>query len=203
MSVKSTIGIDIDDTIFDHFLALADWYNARYETQLTLANNHPEGEAALGAWNATSIEQAVRRVHDFYTTVEFLDATPYDHALEVIPKLAQQYRLVFITARDSDVLEHATRNWLGAHFAGLYDDVYFTGQYSLTGKRRTKLSVCIEQDVRYLIDDNMKNCLEVASSGRQALLYGTYPWNETELELPERVVRVKNWLEVETYFAKQ
>lgn len=195
---KSTIAIDIDDTLFDHFKDLTTWYNKKYSTAIELADNHPKSDAELERWKADSIEQAVRRVHEFYDTRQYREAEPYSGALEVLPRIATMFKLVVVTARDMDVLEEFTQEWLKRHFNGLFSSVHFTAQYSLSGKSRTKLDVCRELGATLLIDDSLENCLQMVNDDRKALLFGTYPWNEV-LELPSGVMRVRDWYEIERY----
>ncbi len=195
---KATIAIDVDDTLFDHFGDLIAWYNKKYDTAIELRHNHPKSKSELDRWKADSIEQAVKRVHEFYETAQYREAEPYGGALEVLPRLAKMFDLAVVTARDVDVLEEFTHEWLGRHFEGLFSSVHFTAQYSLSGKSRTKLDVCRQLDAAILIDDSLENCLQMVDDGRSAFLFGTYPWNEV-LELPKNVVRVQDWYEVERY----
>lgn len=201
MMSKPVIALDIDDTLFDHFADIVIWYNAKYGTQLTLANNHPNGVEALKQWNVSSIEQAVVRVHDFYNTPEFINAQPYQQALHVVPLLAERFHMVVVTARDVEVLEEFTHQWLQEYFSGLYREVHFTGQYNLNGKTRTKREVLAQIGAKYLIDDSLKNCLEAVSIGATGLLFGEYPWNSAE-EVPAGIMRVRDWHAVEEYFAR-
>lgn len=196
---KPVIALDIDDTLFDHFADIVVWYNKQYGTQLTLANNHPRGVKALKEWDVDSVEQAVRRVHAFYETPEFVNARPYRGALKVLPRLAERFTIVIVTARDSDILETFTHQWLHEHLAGYYQEVHFTGQYNLRGKVRTKQEVLHAIGARYLIDDSLSNCLEAVAVGATGLLFGDYPWNSFR-DVPETIVRVKDWHAVEAYF---
>lgn len=196
---KPVLALDIDDTLFDHFADIADWYNAKYGTYLTLANNHPRGDSELSAWKVSSIEEAVKRVHAFYETPQFINARPYREALRVLPRLSAIYDVVVVTARDIDILEEFTHKWLGEHLKGHYREVHFTGQYSLSGKTRTKQEVLESVGAEFLIDDSLPNCLEAVRAGAQGLLFGDYPWNSTT-ELPKGVTRVRDWTEVEAYF---
>lgn len=196
---RPVIALDIDDTLFDHFADIVRWYNEVYGTGLTLANNHPRDDEALREWGVGSIEEAVRRVHAFYDTEEFKSARPYQEALRVLPHLAKQHDIVIVTARDSDILEEFTHQWLNEHLEGSYREVHFTGQYNLSGKNRTKKDVLLEIGAAYLIDDSLSNCIEATEAGAVGLLFGDYPWNASSA-LPRGIVRLKDWREIETYF---
>ncbi|MFZ1812755.1 MAG: hypothetical protein WAU02_04570 [Candidatus Saccharimonadales bacterium] len=196
---KPVVALDIDDTLFDHFADIALWYNATFGTKLTLANNHPNKESDLQHWGVSTVEEAVRRVHAFYETPEFIGAQPYQSALRVLPLVSNYYDIVVVTARDIDILEQFTHQWLNEHFAGLYREVHFTGQYNLTGKMRTKQEVLRLIGANYLIDDSLVNCLQAVEMGATGLLFGDYPWNQTE-RIPDGVIRVQDWDAVEVYF---
>lgn len=194
---KPVIAIDIDDTLFEHFIELAAWHNARYGTELGLADNHPKGSEALLRWKAETIEEAVRRVHGFYDTVEFREATPHKEALSVIERMAGKYDIAFVTARDIEVLESFTHEWLERHLKGLYREVHFTAQYSLSGQSRTKLEVCREIGASILIDDSLENCIDMVNDGRIGLLFGDYPWNSSYDGRLHNLIRVQDWSAVE------
>lgn len=196
--MKPVIALDIDDTLLEHFSALADWYNGIYGTSLTLAHNHPRGEEALAAWKADTIDEAIRRVHNFYDTEAFSGAVPFSEASDIITRLSDRYDVVIVTARDT-LLEAATHSWLEQHFRGLYREVHFTSHYSLVGKSRTKNEVIEAIEASYLIDDSLENCLEATRIGAKSILFGDYPWNKAD-SLPASVTRCRNWQEVADYF---
>jgi len=195
---KKRIAVDIDDTLFAHFSELAEWHNSQFGTNLTLEHNHPKGEDALRAWKADTIEQAVRRVHEFYKTSQYEEAKPFEDALKVMARLSKDYELIIVTARDT-IQEEFTHLWLSRYFTDMYKDVHFTAMYSLEGKARTKLEVFRDLNVDYVIDDSLQNCLDAAEDGRIALVYGDYPWNR-QVDSSKNTIRVNEWLDIEDYF---
>lgn len=192
---KPIIAIDIDEVLTPHFQDLIDWYNRKYKTKLTLKHNHPTDPRP---WGTDDINVAIRRVHGYYETPQFLNSQPYEEAIRALRHLSRDYSLVVITARDT-IIEKVTRDWLDEHFGELISEAHFTARYSLMGKVRTKVSVCLEIGAEYLIDDGLENVIEASAAGIKVLLYGDYPWNETK-ELPPNVTRVKDWQEVLEYF---
>jgi len=194
---KPIIAVDVDDTLVPHFQDLIDWYNHRHGTNLDLLDYHSEAEH-IENWGTTSFEEAVRRVHQFYETPEFLNAKPHEQAVEVLQALSTRFDLVVVTARDT-VIEKATQQLLQEHFSDLFGQVHFTAMYSLEGKARTKAEVCVEIGAKYLIDDALTHCRAVAAVGVEAVLYGDYPWSEAS-ELPPGVTRCLDWPAVQEYF---
>lgn len=195
---KPVIAVDIDEVLTPHFQSLIDWYNKKYKTKLTLAHNHPTDPRP---WGTDDIHVAIKRVHGFFDTPDFLNSQPYEEAVEALSKLSQKYNLVVITARDT-IIEKVTREWLDEHFTELIDEAHFTARFSLEGKSQTKTSVGLAINAQYLIDDALDHCEDAARTGIAALLFGDYPWNQAD-ELPKGVTRVKNWQEVLEFFENE
>ncbi len=192
---KPIIAIDVDDVLLPHFEGLIAWYNAEYGTNLTTANNHP---VDITPWGASSIDEAVKRVHSYFETEAFKNEKPYDATGPALDELDKNYELFIITGRD-EVIEDTTRDWLQTYFPDVFKEVHFTSQYSLVGKSRSKAEVTALLNADYFIDDNLPAVTEVAASGVPSLLFGDYPWNETD-SLPGNVTRVADWPAVLKYF---
>ncbi len=192
---KPIIVIDVDDVLLPHFGCLIAWYNAEYGTNVTMAINH---SVDVMAWGADSIEEAVHRVHRYFETDTFKNEKPYDEAGPALTELGQNYELVIITGRD-EAIEDITRDWLQTYFPDVFKEVHFTSLYSLVGKSRSKAEVTALLNADYFIDDNLPAVTEVAASGVPSLLFGDYPWNETD-SLPGNVTRVADWPAVLKYF---
>lgn len=195
---RPTIAVDIDEVLMPHFIDLITWYNKEYGTSLTLEDNHP---TEPDNWGTSDINVAIKRVHGFFDTPEFLNSQPYEEAITSLRILSKNYRLVVVTARDT-IIEKVTRDWLNKHFKDLISDAHFAARYSLEGKAQTKTAIASTIKAGYLIDDALDHCEDAAKSGMRALLYGDYPWNQTN-KLPKGVTRVKNWQEVLEYFKNE
>ena len=178
-----------------HFQSLIDWYNARYDTSLTEADINPTHSRA---WGTATVDDAVRRVHGFYETAEFKDSPPFHDALAALRTLQIRFDFIAITARD-EIIKLTTHNWLEEHFPEIFSEVHFTAFYSLDGKARSKVEVALNKGVEYFIDDNLQNVLEMAGAGIASVVFGNYSWNQSA-QLPDNVVRCKNWQEVLEYF---
>lgn len=189
---KPIIAVDIDDVLTPHFQDLITWYNNEYDTHLTLINQHRMDPRP---WGTESVPTAVKRVHRFFETTEFKNALPFQEAIKVLRRLSSTYDLVAITSRD-EIIEKVTREWLDKHFTALFTAAHFTARYNLEGKSRSKIDVCLSIGAEFLIDDAMDVALEAAGKGIKVLLFGDYPWNQSE-QLPQNVSRVSGWNEVE------
>lgn len=192
---KEIIAVDVDDVLVPHFEDLIAWYNREYGTSLQLSDNHSNDNAV---WGTKTEREAIMRVERFYETDEFLNGQPALEAQEILKELNKRYDLIIITARDSKI-EAATRNWIDAHFYQLFRIVHFTAQYSLDSPRLRKADICLESGAKYLIDDTPHHVLPAAKEGVNGVIFGDYPWNQTN-ELPENVVRCKDWPAVLEYF---
>jgi uncharacterized HAD superfamily protein len=192
---KPIIAVDIDEVLMPHFGDLIGWYNSQFGTALTLYDNHPSDP---GNWGTDDIEVAIRRVHQFYDTHEFKTSKPLKEAQSVLERLRSRYELVIVTARDT-VLEAATTDWLDEHFKEIFSAVHFTRHFSLEGKRRPKAEILHEENASYFIDDSLEHVLAAAQRGISCILFGDYAWNQSK-ELPNNVVRCKNWRTVEGSF---
>ncbi|HSW78446.1 MAG TPA: hypothetical protein VLF88_00290 [Candidatus Babeliales bacterium] len=198
MDNKPIIAVDIDEVLTPHFQDLIDWYNKQYGTRLTLANNHPKTPEG---WGTESIEEAVKRVQEFFDTEQFRQSEPFNEAKNAAKQLSQKYDLVIITARDT-IVEKITRDWISKHFPELFSDVHFAAMYSLDNRAKPKSEIAKMIGVDYLIDDSLEHITSSAAEGIKGLLFGEYPWNQVG-ELPEGVTRVKDWPEILEYFDGQ
>ena len=118
---KPIIAVDVDDVLVPHFQDLIDWYNHEYGTKLALTDQYSHN---LEVWGATSDEQAIRRVHRFFNTPEFLNARTYAKALQAVRTLADDFELMVITARDT-IIQSVTQDWLDKHFTDLFKAAHF------------------------------------------------------------------------------
>jgi len=109
-----------------------------------------------------------------------------------------------VTARRSHTRDD-TFAWIHQHYEGLFSDetIHYAGIWdngmSLSGLAVTKADIITRLGADYLIDDQFKHCEGVALTGRTALLFGNYKWNQAGV-LPSGVARVSDWAEIEKYF---
>lgn len=192
---KPMIAVDIDEVLTPHFQDLINWYNLQYGTKLTLTDNHPTDTSN---WGTETIIEAVKRVQKFFETEAFKNSQPFAEAKNAVKLLSKNYEMVIITSRDT-IIEKLTRDWLDHHFPELFRDAHFAAMYSLDNKARPKAVIAKDIGVEFMIDDSLEHITNAAKLGITGLLFGNYPWNQTD-RLPGGVTRVKNWQEVLDYF---
>lgn len=114
-------------------------------------------------------------------------------------QLAQQFQLVFITARP-EIMQASTVEWLKHHFSDVPADVHFTNHTKSDEPTVTKGEICKRLGARYLIDDNVEHCVSAIANGVIPVLFGEYGWQHT---FPEGIVRCKDWPAVVEYFGSE
>jgi uncharacterized HAD superfamily protein len=186
---KLTIALDCDDVIVPTAPLIIDWYNKTYGAKLTLGQFYSHD---LTAWAAPDEETAIRRVDAFLMSEEYQNAAPFTEAIKAIQKLAAHHELHMVTGRP-DFLTEATTRMLAKYFPDVFKTVEFTNFFGQ--KPRSKAEVCQQLNIDLLIDDHLHHAQVVAECGIKALLFGEYPWNETDT-LPKGIQRVKGWQEV-------
>ncbi len=190
--MRPLIAIDIDEVLFPFVPQLAEYHNTKHGTSLT-ADDFTTYDFDK-VWGGTVVE-AVAKVNAYFAA-DHLGVVPIDGAIENLKSLADHYRLIVMTSRH-DILTAATHAWIDRHFAGVFETVILAGNHHAGGDVRTKVSLCRELGAVALIDDSLRYVKECAEVGQRAILFGNYPWNQTD-KLPEGVVRARNWDEVRT-----
>lgn len=196
---KKIIAVDLDDVLADSASAFVAYSNKKWGTNLGV-DDYSEHWARM--WGIDIAEALKRRDHIYENEVQIhLDSI--GEAKSVLTRLAQKYRLIIVTARPV-VLQKGTVEWIEKHYEGLFEDIHFAGiwddKHSLDhADTLTKAEIIGELGADYLVDDHPKHCFAVAKAGIPTVLFGDYSWNRG-LELPDGVVRAKNWKEVEEFF---
>lgn len=197
--MKKTIAIDIDDVLADNAAGFVAFSNKMWGTMLT-PTDYDEHWAEVWKVDITEVE---RRANAFHESGVLKTYKRIDTAVPVLKRLSQDFTLRVITSRRLQVRED-TLAWIHRHYPGIFTDdtIHFAGIWDTIDDQsihRTKADVASSLGVDYLIDDQLKHCQAVAESGKQALLFGDYTWNQLK-PLPEGVVRTASWEEVENYF---
>lgn len=198
MSKNSVIAVDIDDVLSVYAEALINFSNSRWSTDLTIDDIH-EDWATMWKIDHKLLSVRANTLHEEL----FKELEHQETAKPVLEKLSKEYELVITTSRQRKLLKD-TQEWLGKYFRGVFNEVHFAGiydgEYEKNRHKETKGKLIAQIGADYLIDDQLKHCFAVAELGITGLLFGDYPWNKTRT-LPENVSRVRNWGEVEEYFA--
>lgn len=190
------IAVDIDDVLAENAIGFVTFSNERWGTRLSV-DDYNEHWSEM--WRIDS-EEAERRAHIFHDSGVIRGYAHIGGADEVLRNMSRVHHLMITTSRrlqvQSDTLLWIEEHFPGifassaVHFSGLWDTVH-EGSHKLT---KTELITQINADV--LIDDQLKHCLAVSETGRNAILFGDYTWNRAD-SLPDKVVRCHSWSEVE------
>ena len=182
------IGIDLDDVTFDSITQLNIFYNRRYNTSFKIEDYkiyHVEH-----IWGGLP-GKAKEILDEFSRSQEFNSIVPMELAVEAISNLKKVGDFVaFITARYESEKEK-TPSQIKKYFGDIQIPVFYTEQLSLT-----KLEICKLNNINLMLEDRIDYSEVIAKGGIQVLLFDK-PWNQGKL--PNRITRVKNWLEASNY----
>lgn len=117
---------------------------------------------------------------------------PINWSVEKINELSQWFNIWMLTARH-DMLKEYTIEWVKHHYNWniwkiLYSNCYQWG-------KRTKSSICLEEWVKIMIEDDIDYSLELAEAWIKVYLLAK-PWNIHRKEKHRNIVRVEWWDEI-------
>ncbi len=194
---KLVIAVDCDDVLADNATGFVEFSNSMWGTRLS-QEDYDEHWAKV--WQVDN-DETERRAREFHNSSVFSTYKPVDQALPSLRRLARNHQLCIVTSRRTEVRDDTVAR-IHEHYPGIfvYDAIYFAGIWDTItrdsiNKDKSGIVASINADV--LVDDQMKHCIAVAKSGRQAILFGDYTWNQAKV-LQQGVVRCIDWLAVET-----
>lgn len=190
---KPVIAVDIDDVIFPFVVEIASHYNALKGAKLTKDDFF--SYHFRDVWGGT--EEEGNEVVATFLEKDVVHVLPLEGAKEAFEQLKKDFTIMLVTARNG-IFEKRTRQWLEAHFGGLFHDVIFAGNPHDTVDYRKKGEICRELKAVCLIDDSPSNLVSAIECGIQPILFGAHPWNMHH-ELPAGVPRCSSWEEVTQY----
>lgn len=198
---KPTIAIDVDEVLADYAAEFVIISNKLWGTDFKVEDYH---EDWLSLWGV-DMDEAVARGQIMLEDRMHERLRHNDEAVDVLNRLAEDYRLIILTARNLKAKD-LTLEWLGRHYPMISaDNVNFAGIWDNPepdAAKRTKGAIAKQLGVDYIIDDQLKHCLAANDHGIQSLLFGDYGWNQTD-SLPTGVTRVSNWTAVQEYFERE
>lgn len=190
---QPTVGIDLDDVLFDFIGYFFRWHNQRYGTQMQFSDM--QRGKIWEVWGGTQ-QQAAERIPAFFREVDHLSQPPMPGAVEALRQIKRRYRLSVISARDQAAKEVSER-WLERYFEGQFDQVELGLSNPLDRTTpMTKAEYCTQHGIGLLVDDQLVNAEQCSQAGIRVLLFGDLPWNQSS-SLPDGVVRVVDWPAVE------
>ncbi len=197
---RKIIAFDIDDVLAANAEGFAAFSNAQWGTTMTAADF---SEDWISMWGI-SAEEMLERSRIFHTSDAVAQYRAYTEALPVLQKLCATYDLRLVTSRQSLLRGH-TEAWIAKYFPDIFTGIHYSGIFdtgAVSAHKLTKADVLNEIGATFLVDDQLKHCLATSEQGVSAVLFGSYPWNQTDI-LPKGVVRCVDWKEVEEYFDEQ
>lgn len=195
-----TIAVDIDDVLALSAEGFVIYSNELYGTDLR-PEDYDEHWAKV--WKVSN-EEAATRSECFSKSGAVKTFRPIADGEAVLRELSREYNLVIVTSRRL-VTQSDTLQWINYHYPQLFTDIHYAGMWDNptdSSIHATKREVCEQIGADYLIDDQLKHCQAVAEAGMQAVLFGNYTWNQSNI-LFSGVVRCADWQEVKSYFERQ
>lgn len=202
MNVKPIIAIDIDDVLAEGTNAMIEAANKRYGLSLTQQDYHDVGGDFKGyyerVWkthgvdNIVSYDELAEEVALDQSHIPLLPGAEF-----AVHELAKRFHVIFITARDV-AWEGATRRWFKQYLSEDDIELYFAGNH-YDESALTKGQLAKQLNVMLLIDDNVSNCQTALDEGLKVILFGEYGWQR---DVPEEMVRCKDWPEVLEYLSE-
>jgi len=191
------IAVDVDDVLAENAAGFVAFSNQRWDTSLTI-DDYDEHWAKL--WQDVDDIEARRRADEFHCSGVVRGYGYIKGGYEALTRLSRHHQLVVVTSRRLQI-KADTLAWIDKYFPGMFtkDMVYFAGiwdKVTAESHMLTKANLIDRIDADVLIDDQLKHCLAVAETGRQALLFGDYKWNRSDF-LPYQVRRCFDWASVE------
>ncbi|KAF6766513.1 hypothetical protein DFP72DRAFT_22189 [Ephemerocybe angulata] len=179
------IAIDLDDVLCQTNVAVAQWHNDTYGTEMKLSDFLYYYYWKNPYWGTP--QETGAKVRDFYGTDRLYTTKPVPGAREGIQALKQLgFRLIIVTARYEDTADQSWK-WVDHHFPGCFSSIICTGQFTDAHKtghevvtKLTKAQVCDDLKAVLLIDDSAENAYSCVTAKKPiaTLLFGDYEWNK-------------------------
>lgn len=195
---KPIIALDIDEVLANIIDMVRLWANELTGKSLTPSDYYTNDEfwnyyntiwQRHGISDAVNFEMVLKSMAEDQSNIAVID-----DARRVVRALKQKYDIVFITSRPT-YQEVASRRWLDEHIDASIP-LYMSYHPGVNDTARSKGEICADLGATLLIDDNIANCQSAIDYGVDALLFGSYGWNE---HAPKHMKRCATWNEVEEY----
>lgn len=183
------IGIDIDGVILDSekvFRTMADLYNTiNLNNRAIKAPDEPRIQEKYN-WTNEEIQDFADKY--FIECTEKANFMPYvKDVLNLLKK--EGHKLIIITARGKDKKEMREVAERKFKKEGLKFDKYYWA-------KQDKADVCVEEKIDVMIDDNYRNCIEIANKNIKTLYFRDAGIKKIS---NENIEEVHNWGEIYKY----
>jgi uncharacterized HAD superfamily protein len=186
------IGIDIDDTISDTYEYLAGGIY-KYSKEVLKRDIEPNYSENHAYYNLPAVWNMSKEEDEYFWDNYYIDiikkVKPKKDVVQIIKKIKEKgHNIILITARIEDKKEditEVTKNWLNEN--GIIFD-------KLIVNVNDKLEMAKKENISIFIDDNIRNCSMVASSGYiKTYMFTTVANKHYE---NENIKRVNSWKEI-------
>jgi uncharacterized HAD superfamily protein len=184
------VAIDLDDVLIEFAAGFIDFHNSVFGTSFQFDEFH--SFIFWKVWGGTQ-EDNIKEIYDYYKSDHFKNIKLVSGAFEAIFKLSKDNELFIITSRNEDT-EQLTKEQVHSFFPNMFDEIYFTSNYSLSNKSKSKAMVCDELDIDVFIEDSADNANQSVREGRKVFLFNK-PWN-INTDIDKRIIRVDSWEEI-------
>ena len=188
---KPVLAIDIDEVLMPFMEGFFKYQNTKFGTDFKITSTMPYHSAHQ--FIGDTVEQFQRKLDGFIESDLYRKSFPIQGAQTAVEKLKDRYQLVIVTARPATVRE-LTEDWVRNHFPETFTDVYFVPW--VEDRVPDKQGSLVSLGAEILVDDNLSHIEEAVGGNVRGILFGDYPWNQTDT-LPSGVTRAKTWSEVE------
>lgn len=202
--------VDIDETLVQYLAQMLIWLADAH--RISLSPNHFTNydlvEAHQNAYGITPTEDRVRDwLRGFHQTPGFTNLTPLANARQVMGELSERFMVVAISGRQLDIFAK-TQEMLALLFNNHIDGLIHCNQFAyqepwVAATKKDKaisLLKLLEMQKMIAIEDSLSALLDYLSTGQLVVGYLIdYPWNQTDEQLPETIIRVPAetaWLEI-------
>jgi len=194
---KPIIAVDIDDVLAAEAAFIVAYSNKHWGHKLAVTDYQEFWEEM---WSVDH-EEAERRALELHQPGIEGSYEPIAGAREALMKLSEKFDLVTVTSR-RELVRDETLDWLKKHLGDVFSQIIFSGIWD-SGKqgahKLTKTEILQSVGAEFLIDDQLKHCNAAADAGINTVLFGDYPWNQSN-SLSEGVTRCASWTKVLEYF---
>lgn len=193
------IGIDLDEVLASTFLGSIEFAHTRGQAlHWKTFEDICEHDFFLDPVLKMTLEESEELWHDYwYAPYGPKNAPVVPGAIDGVDALLQAKKQIYvITARDgADSMKYTgTLLWMKTHFPGIAkEDIFFANH--LTSEEILKSTICLKQNITLMIDDNMRNAIDLVEHGIVCLLMER-PWNRHKSFSHPLLYRVRDWNEI-------
>lgn len=120
----------------------------------------------------------------------YRDPLARESAVETIAEWSKKNEIFLISARENVAID-VTKTWLTENKVA-YSTLDLIGSHD-------KIAACKKYGIEIFMEDRLENALDISRECRIPVILFDCPYNRTETELPENVIRVNDWYEARAW----